>query len=80
MRNDYFKNYMRLLRSDRTGAESMGYAVLQMTDRQLVKLINWYIDEGLATVNREGGYISFGACWKYPISKYEEVSGVKIIL
>lgn len=76
MTQQEFKNFTRLLTTDLDVAECMGYAFLNCTERQIVKLINWYKEQELVQTieTRRGLEYQFGKNVKmaFPVKDFEK--------
>lgn len=78
MKNTEFSDFFNNLQSDMETYEHFGFAFLQMTDRQIVKVIDFYslIKECEVFRNHNGMFIRFGLhrSFAYPLDKYMEIS------
>lgn len=74
MKATLFNNYMETLKTDRTAAECAAWAIMQMTERQICKVIDWYVESAIFKVEYKNYtmVVSFGGMWSYPISEYEK--------
>lgn len=73
MKIAHFNNYMELLKNDRPAAEHAAWAIMQMTEKQICKVIDWYVENNLYKIEYKNYImvVSFGGKWSYPIRDYE---------
>lgn len=63
MRQCEFKNFKQYLVEDTEEAECLGWAFLQLTEKQVKEVIKMYDEKGL--VKREGNVIKFGTNYQW---------------
>lgn len=77
MKTNYFKNFLSGLSNDDTREifECMGYAFMQCTEKQIVKVVDIYKELGFTF--EQNGRIFFGSTYAYSISTetYNKVKG-----
>lgn len=73
MKAKEFNNFYEYLKNDRENAECLGWAFLQLTDKQICKVIDYYYIIGELTLT-DKSYLQFGS-FSYPLSEYEKVTG-----
>lgn len=76
MKTTEFNNFINFLETDTKTTECMGYAFLNMTEKQLCKVIKWYHDKGMCDIvdKNETQYLQFGTQRQFYVS-YDKYKG-----